>query len=291
MDENYMNFQSINSKNENVEQSFHRPVAYCFEDWFIKIFLPVAKTKEMTALIGDNLSSHFSQDVLRLCSKYNIKFICLPSNSTDKTQPLDVAFFRPLKIKWRKILNDWKRSHPKEISVPWTTFPRLLKALTDDLNKENLVSGFKKCGIYPLDRNQVLNCLPCEDDPREANMRVDESLIDLLKSASGKKDAASKRGKKISFAPGKDISVSAEKDDDSEEDESEAEQKDESDMDTDDGSQSDDGSQQSSCLSDFSEDPPKQTSKAPVRGGFKVSYLRHITQSKIQISLSFKIHE
>ena len=35
-----------------------------FEDWFIKGFPTVAKTKEVTALIGDNLSSHFSVDVL-----------------------------------------------------------------------------------------------------------------------------------------------------------------------------------------------------------------------------------
>ena len=63
-----------------------------FEDWFINIFLPVAKTQELTVLIGDNLSSHFSSEVLRLCGRYNIKFICLPANSTDKTQPLDVAF-------------------------------------------------------------------------------------------------------------------------------------------------------------------------------------------------------
>ena len=32
-----------------------------FEDWFIKVFLPVAKTKEITALISINLSSHFSE--------------------------------------------------------------------------------------------------------------------------------------------------------------------------------------------------------------------------------------
>ena len=89
-----------------------------FEDWFIKVFLPVTKIKEVTALIGNNFSSHFSDDVLWLCRKYNVKFICLPSNSTDKTQPFDFAFFRPLKLprlslhlgkkylfKLRKILN------------------------------------------------------------------------------------------------------------------------------------------------------------------------------------------
>ena len=153
-----------------------------------------------------------------------------PSNSTDKTQPFDVAFFRPLQIKWCKILNDWKTNHPKESSVPKTVFPRLLKELTNELNKENLLSGFKKCGIYPLDHNQVLNCLPTEVNPREANLQIDKCLIDILNSANGKKDAAPKRGKKISIAPGKDISVSTEKDTETE-GEQDSESEDESDMD------------------------------------------------------------
>ena len=83
-----------------------------FEGWFIKFFLPFAKTKDVTALISNNLSSHFSEDVLRLCRKYNVKFICLPSNSTDKPQAFDAAFFsftRPLKIKQRKILKTGKQ--------------------------------------------------------------------------------------------------------------------------------------------------------------------------------------
>ena len=98
-----------------------------FEDWLMKVFLPVAENKEVTALISNNLSSQFSEDGLRLCRKYNVKFMALSSNSTDTTQPIDVAFFRPLKIKWCKILNDWKTNHLKESSVPKTVFPRLLK--------------------------------------------------------------------------------------------------------------------------------------------------------------------
>ncbi len=66
----------------------------CFSDWFKMCFLPHAK--KLTGpkvLIGDNLSSHFSSDVLKLCSEYNICFVCLPSNSTHFLQPLDVSFF------------------------------------------------------------------------------------------------------------------------------------------------------------------------------------------------------
>ena len=53
-----------------------------FEDWFIKVFLSVAKTKEVTALISNNLSAHFSADVLRSCRKCNVKFISHPTQLT-----------------------------------------------------------------------------------------------------------------------------------------------------------------------------------------------------------------
>ena len=157
---------------------------------------------------------------------------------------------------------------PKGIQcVPKKVFPRLLKELTNELNKENLISGFKKCGIYPLDRNQVLNQLPNEDNPWEANLQIDKCLIDILKSASGKNDAAPKRGKKISFAPGKDISVSTVKDTESEGEE-ESESEDESDIDI----ESENELQDTNFSEDDNENPnPKQSSKTPVKGSLRVS--------------------
>ena len=103
-----------------------------FEDWFIKVFLPVAKTKEITALISINLSSHFWMSCGYAESTMSSSFVCHPTQ-TKKTQPFDVAFFRPLKIKWHKILNDQKTKHTKESSLPKTAFPRLLKELTNEL--------------------------------------------------------------------------------------------------------------------------------------------------------------
>ena len=65
-----------------------------FEDWFIKVFLPVAKTKEVTALISNNLSAHFSEDVLRSCRKCNVKFISHPTQTT-KLSPLMLLSLDP----------------------------------------------------------------------------------------------------------------------------------------------------------------------------------------------------
>ena len=184
-----------------------------FTDWFIKIFLPVAKRNQDTgtALIGDNLSSHFSEEVLRLCSKYNVKFICLPANSTDKTQPLDVAFFHPMKVSWRRILTNWKLANPGDSTVSKSQFPALLKKLVSELKEENLISGFKKCGIFPLDRSQVLSKLPHENASASSSgicQNVDDSLISLLKSHSGRDKIPKSRGKKIQHQPGMSISAS-----------------------------------------------------------------------------------
>lgn len=66
----------------------------CFTDWFEKTFLPHAKNiAGPKALIEDNLLSHFTEKLLKLCKEHEIKFICLPPNSTHICQPLDVSFF------------------------------------------------------------------------------------------------------------------------------------------------------------------------------------------------------
>lgn len=74
----------------------------CFIEWFSTIVIPYCRRLNgKTVVIGVNLSSHLSPEVIKLSEKYNIDFIFLPPNSTHITQPLDVAFFRPLKGSWR----------------------------------------------------------------------------------------------------------------------------------------------------------------------------------------------
>lgn len=72
-----------------------------FEDWYFSIALPyLRKQLSPRVLLGDNLSSHFSEAVLKSCGENEITFSMLPKHSTHLAQPLDVAFFRPLKCKW-----------------------------------------------------------------------------------------------------------------------------------------------------------------------------------------------
>lgn len=60
-----------------------------FENWFETHLLPTLKKLQgKKVMIGDNVSSHFSPNVLKLCEANDIVFVCLPPNSTHLTQPL-----------------------------------------------------------------------------------------------------------------------------------------------------------------------------------------------------------
>lgn len=152
-----------------------------FEDWYFTVavrYFEKYPKESPKALIGDNLASHLSVRVIESCVENNIKFILLPPNSTHICQPLDVAFFKPLKVAWRKTLMDWKLKNRG--TIPKDIFPRLLRRALEHLDENgktapNLKSGFKGSGLYPIDRNQVLKRLPDDIPEIEAE---DPGVID-----------------------------------------------------------------------------------------------------------------
>ena len=81
----------------------------CFSDWFETVFIPQAKKLVgKKVIIGDNLNSHFCGTVLKMAQDNNVTFTCLPPNSTHLLQPLDVAFYGPLKRLWRQVLDEFE---------------------------------------------------------------------------------------------------------------------------------------------------------------------------------------
>lgn len=185
-----------------------------FEDWIKSVIIPYFQgVPGRKILIGDNLSSHLSLDLIKLCHEENIRFVFLPANSTHITQPLDVAFFRPMKIAWRNILYQWKKADGRQqASVPKGCFPRLLSMLLDALkhnSKENILSGFKKAGINPLDPTQVLKRLPGYDRVSHQPETINESVLTILKEMRyGTINVAEpKRKRKIEVEPGKSVSL------------------------------------------------------------------------------------
>lgn len=93
-------------------------------------------------------------DSLKMLTENNSEMVLLSSNSTHLAQPLDLSFFRPFKVSWRKILIDYRtRPARKESGIPKDIFPRLLEKLMQSIEEkqlENTQPGFLKCEIYPF---------------------------------------------------------------------------------------------------------------------------------------------
>lgn len=196
----------------------------CFEDWFTNVILPYMRRLDgKKILIGDNLSSHVSAHVIEKCEEANISFVLLPPNSTHLTQPLDVAFFRPMKSYWRQIIDHWRMSAEGRRcpTIPKDVFPRLLKELNLKLSSaqaENIKSGFRKCGMVPFDPTKVLCRIPepaggsstgAENNQPSTSGTgdVDAAFMELLNDMRGMDEVRpKKRASRLQVSPGKSVS-------------------------------------------------------------------------------------
>ena len=144
-------------------------------------------------LTCDNLRTHLTVDAIKICEDNDIELVCFPPNSTDKMQPLDVAFFRSLKAHWRNMLRDYQSANPSFKSLAKTDFPRLLAELIGKLETADLLkNGFRKCGLYPLNPEEVMVKIPHREDTETIARGVDQVLIDKLETRRFG-DAAKKR--------------------------------------------------------------------------------------------------
>jgi hypothetical protein len=130
---------------------------YVFLQWMKDVLVPYCRRlvgKKL--LLVDNLASHISIDVIDLCKEHNIEFVCLPANSTDKMQPLDVGIFGPMKSSWRQQLRRYQDQDPDAKLLKKTEFPTMLKELVESLNtkqhlpQENGLIFFYRTGTYYL---------------------------------------------------------------------------------------------------------------------------------------------
>ncbi|CAK1599466.1 unnamed protein product [Parnassius mnemosyne] len=190
----------------------------CFENWFEKVIVPYTKKKPgRKIVIGDNLSSHFSENVLKKCEKLNISFVCLPPKSTHLLQPLDVALYGPLKHYWRTILTGWKKVEGrKHKTLVKDVFPKLLAKLMNKLMEtntggKNVIAGFNKCGLYPINPERPKSRLPHSHDllPEEIETAATSVVIEHLKEMRGlsASDEPRRRKKRCNVPAGRGITA------------------------------------------------------------------------------------
>lgn len=82
----------------------------------------------------------------------------------------------------------------------------------------NLKAGFEKCGIYPLNRDKVLNMLPKYDtNNQEVSDHVNNSLTEFLKTMRNTETTLVRQSrKKLNVHPGQSVEVVADSDSENE---------------------------------------------------------------------------
>lgn len=129
-----------------------------FSEYIQKIFYPFLLKHGIqlpVVFFVDGHSSHVAIEVADLCQGLGIILIALYPNTTRITQPADVSIFKPLKDQWRKQLEVWRSEHPGEIFTVKQFGPTLKKTVDEGIEKDSIVNGFRVCGLYPFNADNV----------------------------------------------------------------------------------------------------------------------------------------
>lgn len=128
-----------------TSETFYLFISKVFYTWLISnnISFPVV-------LFVDNHSSHLSLPLLRFCEENQIELTALYPNSTYIIQPLDVAFFHPLKEAYKRTLRNW-RIEKGVINFQKSMFPEVLQLTLNSQDfSQTLKNGFSTCGLFPF---------------------------------------------------------------------------------------------------------------------------------------------
>ena len=118
-------------------------------EWFTKVFLNHCGDSRPVLLILDGHHSHESLDILEAAIKNDVNILCLPPHTTHYLQPLDRTVFGPLMKAYNRACTEYMAADPRNV-VSKASWAKLLnEAWSSAVTTENIVSGFRACGIYP----------------------------------------------------------------------------------------------------------------------------------------------
>lgn len=130
--------------------------------WLQRIFDPETKERARSkprVLICDGFGTHETLEVLEFCLANNIILCRLPSYTSHKLQPCDVAVFAPMKAAYREQAERLERGGVNTIGKKHFTSlssPAREKAFTP----KNIIAGFAASGLFPFNPDRVLRSIP-----------------------------------------------------------------------------------------------------------------------------------
>ena len=127
--------------------------ADCFFGWLANLFVPSIREKVQFPIMifMDGHASHVNLAVSTFCREQGIILYCFPAHASHTLQPLDVSIYGPLKKHWNDVRSKFTKqftglSMNKNHFFP--VFNSCWKKSTESTHAA--VSGFRKCGLVPL---------------------------------------------------------------------------------------------------------------------------------------------
>ena len=106
-------------------------------------------------LIFDGHSSHITIDVIEYVRLNNINLLCLPSHTSHILQPLDVGVFKSFKTSFSRVCRQYMAKNPGRVVTEDILASLVGQAFGQSHTPLNILSGFKKTGIYPFNPGEI----------------------------------------------------------------------------------------------------------------------------------------
>ena len=161
-----------------------------FKHWLKDHFLKYTVSGRPLLLLLDGHSSHHEPASVELAREEEVILFCLPPHTTQDSQPLDCTVFGPLKRHWSDVCHQFQQRNPGMVISKLNFSGLFTEAWLKALTPANIVAGFRKCGVYPFNRNAI----PLPDDgssvaapsKRSATSLPDGSSSDVVNPCTSK---------------------------------------------------------------------------------------------------------
>jgi hypothetical protein len=110
-------------------------------------------------LICDGFGTHETLEILEFCFENNILLCRLPSHTSHKLQPCDVAAFAPLKAAYRDQVDRLEQGGVNTIGKEHFT-SLYSPAREIAFTPKNIKAGFAASGLFPFNPDRVLRSMP-----------------------------------------------------------------------------------------------------------------------------------
>jgi len=126
-----------------------------FEDYLKNHFIKyVPQGNSYILVLYDGHTSHVSKPLIEWAQSQRIMLFVLPPHTSHVLQPLDVGVFGSFKTSYYALCQDFMRRNPGEVITRYTTCEIASKAYAKSLTLTNIISSFKKTGVFPFNPGQ-----------------------------------------------------------------------------------------------------------------------------------------